>query len=82
MAIHYRGREYQQRGGGIGGFFKGLSNTSIPIQKSGSSKSMKASKLNNMKWIAKKLHEQALDSTLNMTKDIMVGNDLRASDLN
>ena len=79
MTIYFRGGEYQQRGRGIGGFFRGLWNLFRPVAKSVGSSIVKAATSDTAKSIAKTLGEQALDSTLNMTKDAIAGNDLQSS---
>ena len=79
MSIHFRGGEYHQRGRGIGGFFRGLWNLFRPVAKSVGSSIAKAATSDTAKSIAKTLGEQALDSTLNMTKDAIAGNDLKSS---
>ena len=79
MGIHFRGGELQQKGKGIGGFFRGLVNLFRPVMKSVGSSVVKAATSNTAKSIAKTLGEQALDSTMNMTKDMMQGNDLKES---
>ena len=79
MSIYFRGGDYHQKGRGIGGFFRGLWNVIRPVARSVSSSVIKAAKSDTAKSIAKTLGEQALDSTLNMTKDMLAGNDLRAS---
>ena len=78
MTIYFRGGEYQQRGRGIGGFFRGLWNLFRPVAKSVGSSIVKAATSDTAKSIAKTLGEQALDSTLNMTKDAIAGNELQA----
>lgn len=79
MTIYFRGGEYQQRGRGIGGFFRGLWNLFRPVAKSVGSSIVKAATSDTAKSIAKTLGEQALDSTLNMTKDAIAGNDLNVA---
>ena len=79
MSIHFRGGELQQKGKGIGGFFRGLINFFRPMMKSVGSSVVKAATSNTAKSIAKTLGEQALDSTINMTNDAIKGNDLRES---
>ena len=79
MSIYFRGGEYQQKGKGIGGFFRGLVNFFKPMAKSVGNSVVKAATSETAKSIAKTLGEQALDSTMNMTKDMLQGNDLRDS---
>lgn len=79
MGIHFRGGELQQKGKGIGGFFRGLINLVRPVVKSVGSSVVKAATSDTAKSIAKTLGEQALDSTMNMTRDALQGNDLQQS---
>ena len=77
--IHFRGGEIQQKGKGIGGFFRGLINMLRPVARSVGSNLARAATSNTAKDIAKTLGEQAIDSTLNMTKDYLNGNDMKHS---
>ena len=77
--IHFRGGEIQQKGKGIGGFFRGLINMLRPVARSVGSSLKRAATSNTAKDIAKTLGEQAIDSTLNMTKDYLNGNDMKHS---
>ena len=77
--IHFRGGEIQQKGKGIGGFFCGLINMLRPVARSVGSNLARAATSNTAKDIAKTLGEQAIDSTLNMTKDYLNGNDMKHS---
>ena len=77
--INFRGGEIQQKGKGIGGFFRGLINMLRPVARSVGSSLKRAATSNTAKDIAKTLGEQAIDSTLNMTKDYLNGNDMKHS---
>ena len=77
--IHFRGGEIQQKGKGIGGFFRGLINMLRPVARSVGSSLKRAATSNTAKDMAKTLGEQAIDSTLNMTKDYLNGNDMKHS---
>ena len=77
--IHFRGGEIQQKGKGIGGFFRGLINMLRPVARSVGSSLARAATSYTAKDIAKTLGEQAIDSTLNMTKDYLNGNDMKHS---
>ncbi len=79
MSIQFRGGELQQKGKGIGGFFHGLVNFFKPMMKSVGNSVVKVATSDTAKSIAKTLGEQALDSTMNMTKDVLHGNDLQDS---
>ena len=77
--INFRGGEIQQKGKGIGGFFRGLINMLRPVARSVGTNLARAATSNTAKDIAKTLGEQAIDSTLNMTKDYLNGNDMKHS---
>ena len=77
--IHFRSGEIQQKGKGIGGFFRGLINMLRPVARSVGTNLARAATSNTAKDIAKTLGEQAIDSTLNMTKDYLNGNDMKHS---
>ena len=77
--IHFRGGEIQQKGKGIGSFFRGLINMLRPIARSVGSNLARAATSDTAKDMAKTLREQAIDSTLNMTKDYLNGNDMQHS---
>ena len=79
MSIQFRGGELQQKGKGIGGFFRSLVNFFKPMMKSVGNSVVKVATSDTAKSIAKTLGEQALDSTMNMTKDVLHGNDLQDS---
>ena len=64
---------------GIGGFFRGLVSLFRPVVRTVGSSIAKAATSDTAKSIAKTLGEQALDSTLNMTKDYLTGNDMTHS---
>ena len=77
--IHFRGGEIQQKGKGIGGFFRGLINMLRPVARSVGSSLARAATSYTAKDIAKTLGEQAIDSKLNMTKDYLNGNNMKHS---
>lgn len=79
MTIYFRGGEIQQKGKGIGGFFRGLVNFFKPMVKNIGSSVVKVATSDTAKSIAKTLGEQALDSTMNLTKDVLQGNEVKAS---
>ena len=83
MAIYFRGGEMVQKGRGIGGFFRGLINVLRPLFRSTGrsvvTAATKAASSKTVKNIAKTLGKQALDSTANITKDLINGNDLNNS---
>ena len=77
--ILFRGGEIQQKGKGIGGFFRGLINMLRPVARSVGSSLARAATSYTAKDIAKTLGEQAIDSKLNMTKDYLNGNNMKHS---
>ena len=77
--INFRGGEIQQKGKGIGGFFRGLINMLRPVARSVGSSLARAANSESAKDMAKTLGEQAIDSTLNITKDYLNGNDMKHS---
>lgn len=79
MSIHFRGGELQQKGRGIGGFFRSLLSIFKPMAKNIGSSVVKAATSDTAKSIARSLGEQALDSSMNMTRDLIQGNDLKDS---
>ena len=79
MTVNFRGGELRQKGKGIGGFFRGLINLFRPMVKSVGQSVVKAASSKTAKSIARTLGEQALDSGLNITKDVLYGNDLKQS---
>ena len=79
MSIHFRGGELQQKGKGIGGFFRAISSVLKPLLKSAGRTVLTAAKSNAGKTIRKAIAEQALDSAMNMTKDVLAGNSLKNS---
>lgn len=79
MGLTFRGGEIQQKGKGIGGFFRGLINIIKPVAKTLGKNVVKVATSDTAKSVAKTLGEQALDSALNITKDVLNGNDLQES---
>jgi hypothetical protein len=79
MSIHFRGGDLQQKGKGIGGFFRNLLQIFRPLAKNIGGSIVKAASSDTAKSIAKTLGEQALDSGMNMTRDFIQGNDLKDS---
>ena len=79
MSIHFRGGELQQKGKGIGGFFRAVGSVLKPFLISIGRTALTAAKSNTGKAIRKAISDQALDSALNMTKDVLAGNSLKNS---
>ena len=80
MSIWFRsGVTLHQKGRGIGGFFRGLASIFKPIVQSVGKTAIKAVKSKTAREIASNLSSQAIDSGLNMTKDLIQGGDLKKS---
>ena len=79
MGVHFRGGEFHQKGRGIGGFFRGLAAIFKPMMKSAGSNVVKAVKSRTAKEIASSLAKQSIDSSLNMTRDLINGGSLKDS---
>ena len=79
MAITFRGGELVQKGKGLGGFFRGLIHLFKPTLKRLGQSAVKTITSDTAKNIARHLGTQALDSTLNLTKDMILGNDMKQS---
>ena len=79
MSLHFRGGELQQKGKGIGGFFRIVNSVLKPLVKRVGQTVLNAATSNTGKAIGKAISEQALESTLNMTHDMLSGNSLSES---
>ena len=79
MSLHFRGGELQQKGKGIGGFFRIVSSTLKPLLKRVGQSVLNAATSSTGKAIGRAISEQALESTLNMTHDYLSGNSLKES---
>ena len=79
MGITFRGGELVQKGNGLGGFFRGLIHLFKPTLKRLGQSAVKTITSDTAKNIARHLGTQALDSTLNLTKDMILGNDMKQS---
>ena len=79
MSLHFRGGELQQKGKGIGGFFRIVSSALKPLVKSVGQSVLNAATSSTGKAIGRAISEQALESTLNMTNDYLSGNSLTES---
>ena len=79
QTINFRGGEIQQKGRGIGGFSCGLINLISSEARNEVSSHAKSATSVTAKDLARTLREQAIDSALNMTKDLINGNDMRHS---
>ena len=78
MSLHFRGGELQQKGKGIGGFFRIVSSVLKPLVKRVGQSVLNAATSSTGKAI-RAISEQALQSTLNMTHDYLSGNSLSES---
>ena len=79
MSLHFRGGELQQKGKGIGGFFRIVSSVLKPLVKRIGQSVLNAATSSTGKAIGRAISEQALQSTLNMTHDYLSGNSLSQS---
>ena len=79
MSLHFRGGELQQKGKGIGGFFRIVSSALKPLIKRVGQSVLNAATSSTGKAIGRAISEQALESTLNMTNDYLSGNSLKES---
>ena len=79
MSLHFRGGELQQKGKGIGGFFRIVSSVLKPLVKRVGQSVLNAATSSTGKAIGRAISEQALESTLNMTQDMLSGNSLSES---
>ena len=79
MSLHFRGGELQQKGKGIGGFFRIVSSALKPLMKRVGQSVLNAATSSTGKAIGRAISEQVLDSTLNMTQDYLSGNSLKES---
>ena len=79
MSLHFRGGELQQKGKGIGGFFRIVSSVLKPLVKRVGQSVLNAATSSTGKAIGRAISEQALQSTLNMTHDYLSGNSLSES---
>ena len=79
MSLHFRGGELQQKGKGIGGFFRLVSSVLKPLVKRVGQSVLNAATSSTGKAIGRAISEQALQSTLNMTHDYLSGNSLSES---
>ena len=79
MSLHFRGGELQQKGKGIGGFFRIVSSALKPLMKRVGQSVLNAATSSTGKAIGRAISEQALDSTLNMAHDYLSGNSLKES---
>ena len=79
MSLHFRGGELQQKGKGIGGFFRIVSSALKPLMKRVGQSVLNAATSSTGKAIGRAISEQALESTLNMTHDYLSGNSLKES---
>ena len=79
MSLHFRGGELQQKGKGIGGFFRIMSSALKPLIRRVGQSVLNAATSSTGKAIGRAISEQALESTLNMTNDYLSGNSLTES---
>ena len=75
MSLRFRGGERLQRGRGIGGLLLLVKSVFSPLVKTVA----KAAKSNTGKALGNVLKEQAISSALNLTGDVIQGNNLKES---
>ena len=73
MSLRFRGGERLQRGRGIGGLLRLVKSVFSPLVKTVA----KAAKSNTGKALGNALKEQAISSALNLTGDVIQGNNLK-----
>ena len=79
MSLRFKGGDLHQRGRGIGGFFRAIGSLFKPLMKSAGKTIVKAATSKAGKAIGESLKEQAINSAVNMTADVLRGNDLQES---
>ena len=79
MSIRFRGGERLQRGRGIGGILRLVKSVFSPIVKSFGRTAVKAVTSKTGKKALKSIQEQMVSSAVNMTADVIKGNDLGES---
>ena len=79
MSIRFRGGERLQRGRGIGGLLRLVKSVFSPIVKSFGRTAMKAVTSETGKKELNSIKDQAVSSAINMTGDVIQGNDLGES---
>jgi len=75
MSLRFRGGERLQRGRGIGGLLRLVKSVFSPLVKTVA----KAVKSNTGKALGNALKEQAISSAINLTGDVIQGNNLKES---
>ena len=75
MSLRFRGGERLQRGRGIGGLLRLVKSVFSPLVKTVA----KAAKSNTGKALGNVLKEQVISSALNLTGDVIQGNNLKES---
>lgn len=79
MSIRFRGGERLQRGRGIGGLLRLVKSVFSPIVKSFGRTAIKAVTSKTGKKAIKSIQDQLVTSAINMTGDVIQGNDLGES---
>ena len=79
MSIRFRGGESLQRGRGIGGLLRLVKSVFSPIVKSFGTTALKAVTSKTGKKVLESIKDQAISSAVNMTSDVIKGNDLGQS---
>ena len=79
MRHRFKGGHLHQRGRGIGGFFRAIGSLFKPLVKLAGKTIVKAATSKAGKAVGEALKEQAINSAVNMTADVLRGNDLQES---
>ena len=79
MRHRFKGGDLHQRGRGIGGFFRAIGSLFKPLMKLAGKTIVKAATSKAGKAVGEALKEQAINSAVNMTADVLRGNDLQES---
>ena len=76
MSLRFRGGERLQRGRGIGGLLRLAKSLFFPVVKSIGKTAVKAANSKVGKQAIKAIKEQAIDSAVNLTSDLIAGKDM------
>ena len=76
MSLRFRGGERLQRGRGIGGLLRLAKSLFFPVVKTIGKTAIKAANSKVGKQAIKAIKEQAIDSAVNLTSDLIAGKDM------
>ena len=77
--MRFQGGEHLQRGRGIGGIFRFLKSIFAPAAKTVGKSIVGAVKSSTGKKILNVLKDQVIDSSVNLARDVLKGNDIKKS---